>query len=113
MQHGRAKCRPEHRIMPSSHSALAMITHSLGIDARTILRQGQACKLCGGFSPPFDSIDFYKYCSPTNPFAFGFAGVHVDYRRCQDCGFLFTSFFDDWTAEEFAAYVYNTDYPRI
>ena len=99
--------------MPPPRLTLDMITRTLGIDARTILRQGQACKLCGGFSPPFDSIDFYKYCSPVNPFAFGFAGVHVDYRRCQDCGFLFTDFFDDWTQDEFAAYVYNTDYPRI
>ena len=63
--------------------------------------------------PPFDSLDFYKYCSPTNPFAFGFAGIHVDYRRCRDCGFIFTGFFDDWTPDEFAAYVYNADYPRI
>ena len=63
--------------MPSASSHLNMITRRLGIDARTILRQGQACKLCGGFSPPFDSLDFYKYCSPANPFAFGFAADRV------------------------------------
>ena len=99
--------------MPPSRPYLDMITRTLGINAATVLRQGQPCKLCGGFSPPFDSLDFYKYCSPTNPFAFGFAGIQVDYRRCRDCGFLFTGFFDDWTPEEFAAYVYNADYPRI
>jgi 2-polyprenyl-6-hydroxyphenyl methylase/3-demethylubiquinone-9 3-methyltransferase len=99
--------------MPAPRSYLDVITRAPGIDPRTILRQGQSCKLCGGFSPPFDSIDFYKYCSPSNPFAFGFGGIHVDYRRCRDCGFLFTSFFDDWAPEDFAAYVYNADYPRI
>jgi 2-polyprenyl-6-hydroxyphenyl methylase/3-demethylubiquinone-9 3-methyltransferase len=99
--------------MPLSRPYLDMINRTLGISAATVLHQGQACKLCGGFSPPFDSLDFYKYCSPTNPFAFGFAGIHVDYRRCQDCGFMFTGFFDDWTPEEFSAYVYNEDYPRI
>ncbi|HEY2620165.1 MAG TPA: class I SAM-dependent methyltransferase [Acetobacteraceae bacterium] len=99
--------------MPLSRPYLDMISRTLGIDARTVLRQGQTCKLCGGFSPPFDSLDFYKYCSPTNPFAFGFAGIQVDYRRCADCGFLFTGFFDDWTPDEFAAYVYNADYARI
>jgi 2-polyprenyl-6-hydroxyphenyl methylase/3-demethylubiquinone-9 3-methyltransferase len=99
--------------MPPSRPYLDMITRTLGINAATVLRQGQPCKLCGGFSPPFDSLDFYKYCSPTNPFAFGFAGIQVDYRRCQDCGFIFTDFFDDWTTDEFAAYVYNADYPRI
>jgi Methyltransferase domain len=99
--------------MPASRPDLDLITRTLGIDARTVRRQGQACKLCGGFARPFDSLDFYKYCSPTDCFAFGFAGIHVEYRRCQDCGFIFTSFFDDWTPEDFAAYVYNEDYPRV
>jgi 2-polyprenyl-6-hydroxyphenyl methylase/3-demethylubiquinone-9 3-methyltransferase len=99
--------------MTAPRPDLDTITRTVGIDARTVLRQGQPCKVCGGFAPPFDSLDFYKYCSPHNPFAFGFAGIQVHYRRCQDCGFLFTSFFDDWKAEEFATYVYNADYPRI
>ena len=99
--------------MAPSHPYLDMITRTLGISPATAQRQGQTCKLCGGFSPPFDSLDFYKYCSPTNPFTFGFAGIHVDYRRCRDCGFIFTGFFDDWIPDEFSAYVYNADYPRI
>jgi 2-polyprenyl-6-hydroxyphenyl methylase/3-demethylubiquinone-9 3-methyltransferase len=90
-----------------------MITRTVGINAGTALRQGQTCKICGGFSRPFDSLDFYKYCSPTDCFAFGFAGIHVNYRRCQDCGFIFTDFFDDWSPQDFAAYVYNADYPRV
>jgi hypothetical protein len=90
-----------------------MITRTLGTNVGTVLRQGHACKLCGGFSRPFDSLDFYKYCSPTDCFAFGFSGVYVDYLCCQDCGFIFTSFFDDWTSKDFAAYIYNEDYPRI
>ena len=99
--------------MPAARPYLDLITRTLGINAQTALRQGQACKICGGFSRPFDSVDFYKYCSPTDCFAFGFAGIHVDYRRCRDCGFIFTDFFDDWTAGEFAARVYNADYALI
>ena len=99
--------------MSPSRPYLDMITRTMGISAATALHQGHPCKLCGAFSGPFDSLDFYKYCSPTNPFAFGFAGIHVEYRRCQDCGFIFTDFFDDWAPQEFAAYVYNEDYPRI
>lgn len=99
--------------MPPSRSHLDMITRTLGVNTNTVIHQAQPCKLCGAFSPPFDSIDFHKYCSPTNPFAFGFAGIHVEYRRCKDCGFIFTDFFDDWTPEEFATYVYNPDYARI
>jgi 2-polyprenyl-6-hydroxyphenyl methylase/3-demethylubiquinone-9 3-methyltransferase len=92
---------------------LDTVTRTLGASERTIVHQGRPCKLCGGFSSPFDSLDFFKYCSPTNPYAFGFAGIQVQYRRCRDCGFIFTDFFDEWTPEEFAAYVYNSDYPRI
>jgi 2-polyprenyl-6-hydroxyphenyl methylase/3-demethylubiquinone-9 3-methyltransferase len=99
--------------MPALLDHLNMITRRVGIDPATALRQGQACKLCGGYARPFDSLDFYKYCSPTNPFAYGFSGIHAEYLRCQDCGFLFTGFFDGWTPDEFAAYVYNADYPRI
>jgi SAM-dependent methyltransferase len=99
--------------MPPSRPHLDKITSTLGISAGTVQHQGQPCKLCGGFARPFDSIDFYKYCSPTDCFAFGFAGIHVEYRRCRDCGFIFTSFFDDWTPQDFSAYVYNEDYPRV
>src|SRR3984885_7234651 len=99
--------------MPAARPYLDLITRTLGINAQTALRQGQACKICGGFSRPFDSVDFYKYCPPTDCFAFGFAGIHVDYRRCRDCGFIFTDFFDDWTAGEFPARVYNADYALI
>src|SRR5689334_4039538 len=99
--------------MPTWRWELDTVTQNLGIHESTVLSQGQPCKICGGFSPPFDSLDFLKFCSPTNPFAFGFAGIPVEYRRCRDCGFIFTDFFDDWSPEEFATYVYNSDYPRI
>ena len=99
--------------MPSSRPYLDMITRTLGASANTVLQQGQPCRLCGGFSPPFDSLDFFKYCSPTDPFAFGFAGIQVEYRRCKDCGFIFTDFFDGWTPQEFTTYAYNADYTQI
>jgi 2-polyprenyl-6-hydroxyphenyl methylase/3-demethylubiquinone-9 3-methyltransferase len=99
--------------MPAWRWELNTVTQNLGVRECTILSQGQPCKICGGFSPPFDSLDFFKFCSPTNPFAFGFAGIPVEYRRCRDCGFIFTDFFDDWSPEEFASYVYNSDYARI
>jgi hypothetical protein len=68
-----------------------MITGTLAIDAATVWRPGQACKLCGGLARPFDSVDSYRYCSPTDCFAFGFAGIHVEYRRSQNRGFIFTA----------------------
>ncbi len=99
--------------MPAWRWELNTVTRNLGVRESTVLSQGQPCKICGGFAPPFDSLDFFKFCSPTNPFAFGFAGIPVEYRRCRDCGFIFTDFFDDWSPEEFATHVYNSDYPLI
>lgn len=37
-------------------------------------------------------------------------GVMIRYYRCQQCGFLFTPAFDDWSAEQFAEHIYNAQY---
>jgi len=34
----------------------------------------------------------------------------VPYHRCDDCGFLFTPFCDDWSHDDFARLIYNDDY---
>jgi SAM-dependent methyltransferase len=81
------------------------------LDARNVQRQGQVCKICGAFSRPFDSVDFFKFCSEVDFFGFGFSGIHIRYFRCQDCGFIFTPDCDDWSPRDFAEFVYNEDYP--
>jgi 2-polyprenyl-6-hydroxyphenyl methylase/3-demethylubiquinone-9 3-methyltransferase len=57
-------------------------------------------------------VDFNKVCSE-DLYPFGFSGIHVHYFRCEGCGFLFTRFFDDWTPEQFAEFVYNDDYIKV
>ncbi len=57
------------------------------------------CKVCGSAAAFFDSVDFNK-CAAFYPF--GLAGVAVPYYRCDDCGFMFTPFCDDWSHEDFA-----------
>lgn len=86
------------------------LLRDLRLDPAAPFRQGRACKACGGFSPPFDSVDFHKVCSRVAPFAYGFTGQHVQYHRCADCGFAFTSDMDGWSREDFARFVYNSDY---
>jgi 2-polyprenyl-6-hydroxyphenyl methylase/3-demethylubiquinone-9 3-methyltransferase len=76
-------------------------------------RRGPPCKLCGCTSEFFDVVDFNKYCSEQNPYTFGRSGVAVAYYRCPRCEFVFTDFFDDWTTEEFARFVYNDDYIKV
>ena len=46
-------------------------------------------------------------------YVFGPASVPVHYHRCEECGFLFTPFFDDWTDEDFRRFIYNTDYGLV
>jgi hypothetical protein len=68
------------------------------------------CKVCASPAPFFDVVDFNKcggfYC-------FGPSGVAVHYHRCNECGFLFTPFFDNWTSEDFRRFIYNADYTLV
>jgi 2-polyprenyl-6-hydroxyphenyl methylase/3-demethylubiquinone-9 3-methyltransferase len=38
------------------------------------------------------------------------SGLPIYYRRCQNCGFLFTDAFDDWSEQEFKTHIYNDEY---
>ncbi len=68
------------------------------------------CKVCGRPAPFFDVVDFNK-CAVFYPF--GPTGVAVPYHRCDDCGFLFTPFFDAWSHDDFARLIYNDDYIKL
>jgi SAM-dependent methyltransferase len=71
------------------------------------------CKICGAAAPFFDVVDFNKVAGETNYYLFGPSGVHVNYHRCGECGFLFTNFFDDWQPNDFRRFVYNADYGSV
>jgi hypothetical protein len=69
------------------------------------------CKICGGEAYPFDLLDFHKSChSATYPL--GLSAIPVIYRQCQQCQFLFTDFFDDFTAGQWQRHVYNEEYAK-
>jgi 2-polyprenyl-6-hydroxyphenyl methylase/3-demethylubiquinone-9 3-methyltransferase len=69
------------------------------------------CKICRGASALFDVVDFAKCCDPA-PYPAGLEGVPVYYRRCNECGFIFTEFFDDFAPQQWSAHLYNDDYYR-
>jgi 2-polyprenyl-6-hydroxyphenyl methylase/3-demethylubiquinone-9 3-methyltransferase len=81
------------------------------LDHKNIL--GPCCKVCEGDSRFFDVVDFNKICSDTEPYFYGASGIPVHYFQCYSCGFIFTNFFDDWTNDEFSAFVYNDDYIKV
>jgi SAM-dependent methyltransferase len=76
-------------------------------------KQVSPCKICSGQAAFFDVVDFNKCCSLKDYYEFGRSGIPVMYFRCGKCGFVFTRFFDSWTKDEFAQFVYNDDYIRV
>lgn len=80
------------------------------LDRRNAAAQAVTCKICHSATQFSGLTDFLK-CAGGH--VFGRSGVGVDWRTCPHCEFLFTSFFDDWTAEDFARFVYNDDYIKV
>lgn len=70
------------------------------------------CKICGHSTALYDVVDLGKECG-LSPYPVGLCGVPVYYRRCMQCQFVFTSFFDEFSTEDWATYIYNKEYERI
>ena len=68
------------------------------------------CKICRAPSPLFGVVDFHKSCEEGRGRKLTLSGIPVYYRRCGQCGFVFTQAFDTWTRAEFLRHIYNPDY---
>ena len=68
------------------------------------------CKVCDGVSPLFGVVDLNKSCAEQKGLRLPLAGCPVYYRRCGECGFCFTTAFDEWSHAEFQRNIYNEDY---
>jgi hypothetical protein len=71
------------------------------------------CKICGGAAAVYGAVDFHKSCEELRGFMLPPAGVPISYRRCADCGFLFTDAFDDWSEAQFGEHIYNDGYAAV
>jgi SAM-dependent methyltransferase len=84
------------------------------LDYQNRMVERRTCKICGSLASSYDVVDFNKICTVTDDsYMYGFAGIPIYYYRCDDCSFLFTDFFDDWTPQEFRQFVYNHDYLKV
>ena len=77
-------------------------------DLRSVL-----CKVCGDASTLFGVVDFHKSCEEARGRRLALSGCPVYYRRCGQCGFVFTDAFDGWSQEEFQQRIYNADYVLV
>jgi SAM-dependent methyltransferase len=71
------------------------------------------CKICGTAAPLFGVVDFNKSCVEKLGKVLPLCGVPIYYRRCPQCGFLFTTAFDHWGTAQFKQFIYNDDYIEI
>lgn len=106
----RGEQAPSCLIAPTLRAALFALPP---LDHANLAHQCVPCKVCGHPADPFDVVDLNKLASISDYYCFGFANIPVRYHRCEHCGFLFTCFFDDWTAKEFRQFIYNDDYAKI
>ena len=68
------------------------------------------CKCCGTAARFFAQYDSARTCMDGKGAVFPATGTMVPYHQCPDCRFIFTSYFDHWSAPEFAERIYNSDY---
>lgn len=80
---------------------------------RPVQQDTVACKVCEEDAPLFGVHDFNRCCEEARGTVLPPCGVAVYYRRCATCGLLFTDAFDDWSAEDFAAHIYNDQYGHV
>ena len=58
-------------------------------------------------------VDFHKSCADVAGVRLPVSGIPVYYRRCEECGFVFTEAFDSWSIQEFAEHIYNDGYTAV
>ena len=68
------------------------------------------CKICGGATELQGCVDAGRTCETGRDRFLPLTGQPIYYHRCQDCGFLFTTAFDDWSPADFRREIYNEGY---
>jgi 2-polyprenyl-6-hydroxyphenyl methylase/3-demethylubiquinone-9 3-methyltransferase len=71
------------------------------------------CKICRGKAILFGVVDFNKSCEDRRGRAAPSLGIPIHYRRCIECGFLFTEYFDRWSLDEFRQHIYDEHYDSV
>lgn len=67
------------------------------------------CKICNSKTLDVDKLDYGKICGLNKHFGTEL-GIKVPYRKCEQCNFIFTDFFDGFSPEMWTTYIYNADY---
>lgn len=71
------------------------------------------CKCCGHLASLYDVCDFSKNCEEQNGLMLPLSGIAVFYYKCSQCGFIFTTLFDNASHQEFKRHIYNDEYVKV
>ena len=71
------------------------------------------CKVCGAKANLYGVVDFNKNCEESHRFFLPLSGIPVYYHRCDSCGLVFSTWFDDWSADDFSTWIYNDEYVDV
>lgn len=77
---------------------------------KAVSKAPMPCKICGAAAPLYGVVDFQRCCEIRGGARPQLSGIPVYYRRCENCGFLFTDAFDGWSEAEFKSHIYNAGY---
>lgn len=66
------------------------------------------CKICGSAAKSQMRVDLRKACNGL--IATDVEDRLIDYYRCPNCSFVFTPYFDHWSAADFGERIYNENY---
>lgn len=77
------------------------------------IRERKLCKICNESSFIYDVVDFNKFCDGNNPYQYGFSMIPIYYYKCDNCGFIFTDFTDNYEDKDFKEKIYNDDYVLV
>ncbi len=78
-----------------------------------LVPQYSICKCCSNQSILFGVCDFNKNCEERNGLHLTPSGIPIYYYRCNNCGFIFSNAFDDFSPDDFKEQIYNDDYQQV
>lgn len=70
------------------------------------------CKICNHEAFLYGVIDFNE-SHGRHSLKRQLSGQPIYYHQCEECGFIYTNAFDDWSESEFSEHIYNKEYINI
>ena len=71
------------------------------------------CNICKGKAIYWGCVDINKSAEEINNTFLPYAGQAIYYKKCEECGHIFSTDFDKWSKQDFRDRIYNDDYIKV